>query len=117
MQKKTTKMKKTSSFEDTDTDQESSSSASRAPLHHSKYATHTDTHPSSTVCYTDTWERCPLLVDQVSVDLIYVIAGIHIMNYEWTTHMNVHHINVIDKLIHSHISALESNKNKYDVTV
>lgn len=54
MQKKTTKMKKASSFEDTDTDQESSSSASRAPLHHSKYATHTDTHPSSTVCYTDT---------------------------------------------------------------
>lgn len=39
-QKKTTKMKKTSSFEDTDTDQESTSSASRAPLHHSKYATH-----------------------------------------------------------------------------
>ncbi|KAM9855322.1 1-phosphatidylinositol 4,5-bisphosphate phosphodiesterase eta-2a [Aulostomus maculatus] len=34
--KKTTKLKKTSSFEDTDTDQESSSSASRAPLHHSK---------------------------------------------------------------------------------
>lgn len=61
MQKKTTKMKKASSFEDTDTDQESSSSASRAPLHHSKYATHTDTHPSSTVCYTDTWERCPPL--------------------------------------------------------
>nr|XP_019958812.1 PREDICTED: 1-phosphatidylinositol 4,5-bisphosphate phosphodiesterase eta-2 isoform X1 [Paralichthys olivaceus] len=34
--KKTTKLKKTSSFEDTDTDQESTSSASRAPLHHSK---------------------------------------------------------------------------------
>nr|XP_043893360.1 1-phosphatidylinositol 4,5-bisphosphate phosphodiesterase eta-2a isoform X3 [Solea senegalensis] len=34
--KKTTKLKKTSSFEDTDTDPESSSSASRAPLHHSK---------------------------------------------------------------------------------
>lgn len=33
-------MKKTSSFEDTDTDQESTSSASRAPLHHSKYVTH-----------------------------------------------------------------------------
>ncbi|XP_041953686.1 1-phosphatidylinositol 4,5-bisphosphate phosphodiesterase eta-2a isoform X2 [Alosa sapidissima] len=34
--KKSTKLKKTSSFEDTDTDQESSSSASRAPLHHSR---------------------------------------------------------------------------------
>nr|XP_046253914.1 1-phosphatidylinositol 4,5-bisphosphate phosphodiesterase eta-2a isoform X2 [Scatophagus argus]XP_046253915.1 1-phosphatidylinositol 4,5-bisphosphate phosphodiesterase eta-2a isoform X2 [Scatophagus argus] len=34
--KKTGKLKKTSSFEDTDTDQESTSSASRAPLHHSK---------------------------------------------------------------------------------
>ncbi|KAF7643911.1 hypothetical protein LDENG_00231300 [Lucifuga dentata] len=34
--KKATKLKKTSSFEDTDTDPESSSSASRAPLHHSK---------------------------------------------------------------------------------
>ncbi|XP_044208163.1 1-phosphatidylinositol 4,5-bisphosphate phosphodiesterase eta-2a isoform X2 [Thunnus albacares] len=34
--KKTTKLKKTSSFEDTDTDQESTSSTSRAPLHHSK---------------------------------------------------------------------------------
>ncbi|XP_041655974.1 1-phosphatidylinositol 4,5-bisphosphate phosphodiesterase eta-2a isoform X2 [Cheilinus undulatus] len=34
--KKTTKLKKTSSFEDTDTDQESTSSASKAPLHHSK---------------------------------------------------------------------------------
>ncbi|XP_034731707.1 1-phosphatidylinositol 4,5-bisphosphate phosphodiesterase eta-2a isoform X6 [Etheostoma cragini] len=34
--KKTSKMKKTSSFEDTDTDQESASSTSRAPLHHSK---------------------------------------------------------------------------------
>ncbi|XP_054465507.1 1-phosphatidylinositol 4,5-bisphosphate phosphodiesterase eta-2a [Anoplopoma fimbria] len=34
--KKTTKLKKTLSFEDTDTDQESTSSASRAPLHHSK---------------------------------------------------------------------------------
>uniref|UniRef100_A0A4W6CYA8 Phosphoinositide phospholipase C n=1 Tax=Lates calcarifer TaxID=8187 RepID=A0A4W6CYA8_LATCA len=34
--KKTTKLKKTSSFDDTDTDQESTSSASRAPLHHSK---------------------------------------------------------------------------------
>uniref|UniRef100_A0A8D3DW22 Phosphoinositide phospholipase C n=1 Tax=Scophthalmus maximus TaxID=52904 RepID=A0A8D3DW22_SCOMX len=34
--KKTTKLKKTSSFEDTDTDQESTSSASRVPLHHSK---------------------------------------------------------------------------------
>ncbi|XP_028266836.1 1-phosphatidylinositol 4,5-bisphosphate phosphodiesterase eta-2a isoform X2 [Parambassis ranga] len=34
--KKTSKLKKTSSFEDTDTDQESTSSASRAPLHHSK---------------------------------------------------------------------------------
>ncbi|XP_040009088.1 1-phosphatidylinositol 4,5-bisphosphate phosphodiesterase eta-2a isoform X2 [Xiphias gladius] len=34
--KKSTKLKKTSSFEDTDTDQESTSSASRAPLHHSK---------------------------------------------------------------------------------
>lgn len=37
-------MKKTSSFEDTDTDQESTSSASRAPLHHSKYAQHTLPH-------------------------------------------------------------------------
>lgn len=37
LKKKTTKLKKTSSFEDTDTDQESTSSASRAPLHHSKY--------------------------------------------------------------------------------
>ncbi|KAK3565163.1 hypothetical protein QTP86_000352 [Hemibagrus guttatus] len=34
--KKTSKLKKTSSFEDTDTDQESSSSASKAPLHHSR---------------------------------------------------------------------------------
>ncbi|KAK2898108.1 hypothetical protein Q8A73_014488 [Channa argus] len=34
--KKTSKLKKTSSFEDTDTDQESTSSASRAPLHHSR---------------------------------------------------------------------------------
>ncbi|XP_076023335.1 1-phosphatidylinositol 4,5-bisphosphate phosphodiesterase eta-2a [Genypterus blacodes] len=34
--KKITKLKKTSSFEDTDTDQENTSSASRAPLHHSK---------------------------------------------------------------------------------
>ncbi|KAM9475692.1 1-phosphatidylinositol 4,5-bisphosphate phosphodiesterase eta-2a [Clarias gariepinus] len=34
--KKTSKIKKTSSFEDTDTDQESSSSASKAPLHHSR---------------------------------------------------------------------------------
>ncbi|XP_063747166.1 1-phosphatidylinositol 4,5-bisphosphate phosphodiesterase eta-2a isoform X2 [Eleginops maclovinus] len=34
--KKVTKLKKTSSFEDTDTDQESTSSISRAPLHHSK---------------------------------------------------------------------------------
>ncbi|XP_051805399.1 1-phosphatidylinositol 4,5-bisphosphate phosphodiesterase eta-2a [Acanthochromis polyacanthus] len=34
--KKTSKLKKTSSFEDIDTDQESTSSASRAPLHHSK---------------------------------------------------------------------------------
>ncbi|XP_047196290.1 1-phosphatidylinositol 4,5-bisphosphate phosphodiesterase eta-2a isoform X3 [Hippoglossus stenolepis] len=34
--KKMTKLKKTSSFEDTDTDQESTSSASRVPLHHSK---------------------------------------------------------------------------------
>ncbi|XP_029362510.1 1-phosphatidylinositol 4,5-bisphosphate phosphodiesterase eta-2a isoform X3 [Echeneis naucrates] len=34
--KKSTKLKKTSSFEDTDTDQESTSSSSRAPLHHSK---------------------------------------------------------------------------------
>uniref|UniRef100_UPI0037E8721B 1-phosphatidylinositol 4,5-bisphosphate phosphodiesterase eta-2a n=1 Tax=Semicossyphus pulcher TaxID=241346 RepID=UPI0037E8721B len=34
--KKTTKLKKTSSFEDTDTDPESTSSASRGPLHHSK---------------------------------------------------------------------------------
>ncbi|XP_056155715.1 LOW QUALITY PROTEIN: 1-phosphatidylinositol 4,5-bisphosphate phosphodiesterase eta-2a [Lampris incognitus] len=34
--KKTSKLKKTSSFEDTDTDQESTSSASRVPLHHSK---------------------------------------------------------------------------------
>ncbi|KAL3063607.1 hypothetical protein OYC64_000024 [Pagothenia borchgrevinki] len=34
--KKVTKLKKTSSFEDTDTDQESTSSASRAPLHHNK---------------------------------------------------------------------------------
>ncbi|XP_047438777.1 1-phosphatidylinositol 4,5-bisphosphate phosphodiesterase eta-2a isoform X3 [Mugil cephalus] len=34
--KKTSKLKKTSSFEDTDTDQESTSSASRAPVHHSK---------------------------------------------------------------------------------
>ncbi|XP_041858992.1 1-phosphatidylinositol 4,5-bisphosphate phosphodiesterase eta-2a isoform X4 [Melanotaenia boesemani] len=34
--KKSSKLKKTSSFEDTDTDQESTSSASRAPLHHSK---------------------------------------------------------------------------------
>uniref|UniRef100_A0A3P8UW17 Phosphoinositide phospholipase C n=1 Tax=Cynoglossus semilaevis TaxID=244447 RepID=A0A3P8UW17_CYNSE len=34
--KKTTKLKKTSSFEDTDTDPESTSSASRAPSHHSK---------------------------------------------------------------------------------
>ncbi|KAE8293053.1 1-phosphatidylinositol 4,5-bisphosphate phosphodiesterase eta-2 [Larimichthys crocea] len=34
--KKTSKLKKSSSFEDTDTDQESTSSASRAPLHHSK---------------------------------------------------------------------------------
>ncbi|CAJ1055158.1 1-phosphatidylinositol 4%2C5-bisphosphate phosphodiesterase eta-2a isoform X2 [Xyrichtys novacula] len=34
--KKTTKLKKASSFEDTDTDQESTSSASKAPLHHSK---------------------------------------------------------------------------------
>ncbi|XP_029995720.1 1-phosphatidylinositol 4,5-bisphosphate phosphodiesterase eta-2a isoform X6 [Sphaeramia orbicularis] len=34
--KKATKLKKTSSFEDTDTDQESTSSSSRAPLHHSK---------------------------------------------------------------------------------
>ncbi|XP_031166955.2 1-phosphatidylinositol 4,5-bisphosphate phosphodiesterase eta-2a isoform X1 [Sander lucioperca] len=34
--KKASKLKKTSSFEDTDTDQESASSTSRAPLHHSK---------------------------------------------------------------------------------
>ncbi|KAM8863659.1 LOW QUALITY PROTEIN: 1-phosphatidylinositol 4,5-bisphosphate phosphodiesterase eta-2-like [Spinachia spinachia] len=34
--KKTSKLKKTLSFEDTDTDQESTSSAPRAPLHHSK---------------------------------------------------------------------------------
>ncbi|XP_051282323.1 1-phosphatidylinositol 4,5-bisphosphate phosphodiesterase eta-2a isoform X1 [Dicentrarchus labrax] len=34
--KKISKLKKTSSFEDTDTDQESTSSTSRAPLHHSK---------------------------------------------------------------------------------
>ncbi|XP_062854592.1 1-phosphatidylinositol 4,5-bisphosphate phosphodiesterase eta-2a [Trichomycterus rosablanca] len=34
--KKTSKLKKTSSFEDTDTDQESSSSASKAPLHHNR---------------------------------------------------------------------------------
>ncbi|XP_037392064.1 1-phosphatidylinositol 4,5-bisphosphate phosphodiesterase eta-2a isoform X4 [Pygocentrus nattereri] len=34
--KKTSKLKKASSFEDTDTDQESSSSASKAPLHHSR---------------------------------------------------------------------------------
>ncbi|KAM9343070.1 1-phosphatidylinositol 4,5-bisphosphate phosphodiesterase eta-2a [Pholidichthys leucotaenia] len=34
--KKATKLKKTSSFEDTDTDQESTSSASRAPLYHNK---------------------------------------------------------------------------------
>ncbi|XP_071331181.1 1-phosphatidylinositol 4,5-bisphosphate phosphodiesterase eta-2a [Trachinotus anak] len=34
--KKSTKLKKTSSFEDTDTDQESTSSTSRATLHHSK---------------------------------------------------------------------------------
>ncbi|KAL4646079.1 1-phosphatidylinositol 4,5-bisphosphate phosphodiesterase eta-2 isoform X1 [Arapaima gigas] len=34
--KKTAKLKKASSFEDTDTDQESSSSASRAPPHHSR---------------------------------------------------------------------------------
>ncbi|KAJ8257694.1 hypothetical protein GJAV_G00188690 [Gymnothorax javanicus] len=34
--KKTAKLKKTSSLEDTDTDQESSSSASKAPLHHSR---------------------------------------------------------------------------------
>ncbi|XP_055366218.1 1-phosphatidylinositol 4,5-bisphosphate phosphodiesterase eta-2a isoform X3 [Betta splendens] len=34
--KKTSKLKKTSSFEDTDTDQESTSSVSRAPLHHSR---------------------------------------------------------------------------------
>ncbi|XP_054653561.1 1-phosphatidylinositol 4,5-bisphosphate phosphodiesterase eta-2a isoform X2 [Dunckerocampus dactyliophorus] len=34
--KKPTKLKKTSSLEDTDTDQESTSSASRAPLHHNK---------------------------------------------------------------------------------
>ncbi|XP_061591563.1 1-phosphatidylinositol 4,5-bisphosphate phosphodiesterase eta-2a [Cololabis saira] len=34
--KKPSKLKKTSSFEDTDTDPESTSSASRAPLHHSK---------------------------------------------------------------------------------
>nr|XP_040048517.1 1-phosphatidylinositol 4,5-bisphosphate phosphodiesterase eta-2a isoform X2 [Gasterosteus aculeatus aculeatus] len=34
--KKTSKLKKTLSFEDTDTDQESTSSTSRAPLHHSK---------------------------------------------------------------------------------
>ncbi|XP_045911792.1 1-phosphatidylinositol 4,5-bisphosphate phosphodiesterase eta-2a isoform X2 [Micropterus dolomieu] len=34
--KKTSKLKKTSSLEDTDTDQESTSSASRAPLHHNK---------------------------------------------------------------------------------
>ncbi|XP_068604919.1 1-phosphatidylinositol 4,5-bisphosphate phosphodiesterase eta-2a [Brachionichthys hirsutus] len=33
---KKTKLKKTSSFEDTDTDPESTSSASRAPIHHSK---------------------------------------------------------------------------------
>lgn len=33
-QKKTMKMKKTSSFENADTDQESTSSGSRAPLHH-----------------------------------------------------------------------------------
>lgn len=38
LQKKTTKLKKASSLEDTDTDQESTSSASRAPVHHSKYA-------------------------------------------------------------------------------
>lgn len=34
--KKASKLKKTSSFEDTDTDQESTSGTSRAPLHHSK---------------------------------------------------------------------------------
>ncbi|XP_026009710.1 1-phosphatidylinositol 4,5-bisphosphate phosphodiesterase eta-2a isoform X7 [Astatotilapia calliptera] len=34
--KKASKLKKVSSFEDTDTDQESTSSASRAPLHHNK---------------------------------------------------------------------------------
>ncbi|KAB5567698.1 hypothetical protein PHYPO_G00235870 [Pangasianodon hypophthalmus] len=34
--KKTSKLKKTSSFEDTDTDQESSSSASKVPVHHSR---------------------------------------------------------------------------------
>ncbi|TSL97299.1 1-phosphatidylinositol 4,5-bisphosphate phosphodiesterase eta-2 [Bagarius yarrelli] len=34
--KKTNKLKKTSSFEDTDTDQESSSSASKVPIHHSR---------------------------------------------------------------------------------
>ncbi|KPP59014.1 hypothetical protein Z043_123107, partial [Scleropages formosus] len=36
MQKKTAKLKKASSFEDTDTDQESSGSTSRAPPHHSR---------------------------------------------------------------------------------
>lgn len=40
-QKKASKLKKVSSFEDTDTDQESTSSASRAPLHHNKYDTPT----------------------------------------------------------------------------
>ncbi|KAK2899053.1 hypothetical protein Q8A67_010471 [Cirrhinus molitorella] len=34
--KKTTKVRKSSSFEDTDTDQESSSGASKAPVHHSR---------------------------------------------------------------------------------
>ncbi|XP_056896026.1 1-phosphatidylinositol 4,5-bisphosphate phosphodiesterase eta-2a isoform X6 [Takifugu flavidus] len=38
-QKKTIKMKKTSSFEDTDTEQESSCSSSRAALHHKKKKT------------------------------------------------------------------------------
>ncbi|KAM8829645.1 LOW QUALITY PROTEIN: 1-phosphatidylinositol 4,5-bisphosphate phosphodiesterase eta-2-like [Synchiropus picturatus] len=38
-QKKSSKLKKTSSFEDTDTDPESTSSASKAPLHHKKKKT------------------------------------------------------------------------------
>lgn len=53
-------MKKTSSFEDTDTDQESTSSASRAPLHHSKYALHTADTPLL-YSYTDNLENCTYL--------------------------------------------------------